>query len=254
MTTPGPTEVALGLVLVAIAMAVARWWKLPVIKDITIGTVRSFVQLIAVGYALHYLFDLQSLWMIFAALLVMIVIGSHAAASGRVKQVKGAFGLALAAIFTGSFVTLATMLMLGIVTTEARYLIPLAGMIVGNSVTAAALSIDRLGSDLRSNRHAIETALALGMTWREASASYRRDAAQTGMISILNFMKTVGLVALPGAMTGMILAGAEPLEAVLLQLIVAYMLLSATTITSVVATELTVRRFFTTAHQMQSDT
>ncbi len=252
MNSPGYTEVALGLVLVGIALAVARWWKLPVTKDIAIGTVRSFVQLIAVGYALHYLFDLQSLWMILAAILIMVLVGAHAAAGGRVKKVKGSFGVALIAILAGSFITLATMLALGIVTTEARYVIPLAGMIVGNSVTAAALSIDRLGSDLRSNRHAIETALALGTSWREASATYRREAAHTGMISILNFMKTVGLVALPGAMTGMILAGAEPLQAVLLQLIVAYMLLSATTITSVVAAELTVRRFFTIAHQLRS--
>ncbi len=73
------------------------------------------------------------------------------------------------------------------------------------------------------------------------------------MTSILNFMKTVGIVALPGAMTGMILAGAEPLDAVLLQVIVAYMLLSATTITSVVAVEMTTRRFFTPAHQLRWD-
>ncbi len=241
------------MTLVAIAIAVALWWKLPIIRDIAVGTVRSFVQLIAVGYALHFIFDLQSLWMIFGAILIMILVGSHTAASGRVKQVKGAFIPALIAILMGSFVTLATMLALGIVTTEARYVIPLAGMIVGNSVTAAALSIDRLGSDLRNNRPAIETALALGMSWRAASATYRREAAHTGIISILNFMKTVGLVALPGAMTGMILAGAEPLQAVLLQLIVAYMLLSATTITSVVATELTVRRFFTAAHQLRHE-
>jgi len=227
MNSPSLTDVLLGLVLVGIAMGVARWWRLPVIKDISIGTVRSFIQLIAVGYALHYIFDLQSLPLIFGAILVMIVVGAHAAAGGRVKQVKGAFPIALAAIFTGSVVTLAAMLALGILTTEARYVIPLAGMIVGNSVTAAALVIDRLGSDLKSNRLAVETALALGRSGRGASSRFRREAAHTGMISILNFMKTVGLVALPGAMTGMILAGAEPLQAVMLQLIVAYMLLSA---------------------------
>ena len=96
----------------------------------------------------------------------------------------------------------------------------------------------------------IESALALGKSWREASSRFQRDAAVAGMLYILNFLKTVGLVALPGAMTGMILAGAEPLDAILLQIVVAYMLLSAVVVTSVVALELTVRRFFTAHHQL----
>ena len=70
------------------------------------------------------------------------------------------------------------------------------------------------------------------------------------MISVLNFMKTVGIVALPGAMTGMILAGAEPVKAVLFQIIVAYMLLSVVTLSTIVALELTVRKFFTPFHQL----
>ena len=92
-------------------------------------------------------------------------------------------------------------------------------------------------------------AIALGQTWREATRKFQREAVLTGMVSMLNFLKTVGIVALPGAMTGMILAGADPLEAVLLQLIVGYMLISSVTITSVATMELAIRQFFTTAHQ-----
>ena len=117
-------------------------------------------------------------------------------------------------------------------------------------MNACTLSIDRLVSDVKNNRLAIETSLSLGKTWNQASQRYQKEATTTGMISILNFMKTVGLVALPGAMTGMILGGAEPLEAVLLQLVVAYMLLSAVTITSIVVVQLTIRQFFTNYHQL----
>jgi len=215
-----------------------------------LGSVRTFVQLIAVGYALELIFDLESLWLIALAILIMITVGAHAASS-RIKQSEGAFQITFAAMIVGSLFTLAAMLLLDIIPLEARYVIPLAGMIISNSMNASALAIDRLVSDIQSNRPAIETALSLGKSWRVASGKFQRDAATTGMISILNVMKTVGIVALPGAMTGMILAGAEPLEAVLLQVIVAYMLLSSVTITSVVAVELTVRKFFTPFHQLR---
>ncbi len=250
MTSPTFLQVLLAAVLVAIAIGVARWWRIPVAKEMALGSVRSFIQLLAVGYALEVIFDLESLWLIALAILIMMTVGAHAA-SGRVKQVRHVFPITFSAMIFGSLVTLATMLVLNIIPLEARYVIPLAGMIISNSMNASALTIDRLASDLKSNRLAIETALSLGKNWREASCHFQQKAVRTGMISILNFMKTVGIVALPGAMTGMILGGAEPLEAVLLQVIVGYMLLSAVTITSIVAVELTVRKFFTPFHQMR---
>jgi len=242
-------DIALSLALVALAIALTLYWKIPVQKDMAFGSVRAFIQLIAVGYALKYIFQIESGWLIHLALLIMTVVGARAAGS-RVKKLKGASVIAFIAMTLGSVVTIGLLLALRIVPFEARYVIPLAGMIIGNSMNAAALTANRLVSDLRQNRAAIETALALGKTWREASRPFQKEAAVAGMISILNFMKTVGIVALPGAMTGMILAGAEPLEAIMLQLIVAYMLLAAVTVTSVVALELTVRRFFTAQHQL----
>ncbi len=250
MTSPGFTEVLLALVLVAVAVGVGRWRGLSVAKDMAFGSIRAVIQLVAVGYALQFIFDLESIWLIVLAMLIMLTVGARAA-SGRVKSLKGSFAVAVAAMFVGSSLTLGTMLVLDIITFEARYVIPLSGMIIGNAMNASALTIDRLTSDIRSNRLRLETSLALGKSWRCASGDYQRAAARTGMISILNFLKTVGIVALPGAMTGMILAGADPLEAVLLQVIVAYMLLAAVTVTSVVAVELTVRKFFTGHHQLK---
>ncbi len=250
MKSAGITEVLLALILVIISIGVAKWWRIPVAKDMALGSVRTFVQLIAVGYALELIFDLESLWLIALAILIMMTVGAHAASS-RIKRSEGVFPVTFAAMIVGSLFTLAAMLLLDIIPLEARYVIPLAGMIISNSMNASALAIDRLVSDIKGNRPAIETALSLGKSWRVASARFQRDAATTGMISILNFMKTVGIVALPGAMTGMILGGAEPLEAVLLQVIVAYMLLSSVTITSVVSVELTVRKFFTPFHQLR---
>jgi len=250
MNSPGMTEVLLSLVLVAISLAVSRFWKIDLEKDIAIGSIRSFIQLIAVGYALNFIFDLESLWLILATLLVMALVGAQAASS-KVKEIKSPFLLILCSILFGSFVTIGLMAVLKIISFDARYIIPLGGMIIGNSMNAAALSINRITSDIPSNRLAVETGLSLGKTWRVATASYIKASVTTGMISILNSMKTVGLVALPGAMTGMILAGADPLDAVLLQIIVMYMILMAVALTSVTVTELTVRQLFTTDHQMK---
>ncbi len=249
MTSPGYIQVALGLVLVALSIGIARYWRIPVAKEMALGSVRSFIQLVAVGYALEFIFNLESVPLIILAILVMITVGAHAA-SGRVKNLKRGFLISFVAMTSGSLVTLAIMLVIDIIPFEARYVIPLGGMIISNSMNASALCVTRLTADVRNSKLAIESALALGKSWYAATLEMQREASIAGMLSILNFMKTVGIVALPGAMTGMILGGADPLEAVLLQIIVAYMLLSAVTITSIVTVHLTVHRFFTRSHQL----
>lgn len=248
----GWTEVLLSIILVAVSLAISFWWKIPVQKDMALGSVRAFLQLVAVGYALKQIFDLQSVWLVLAALLVMILVGAHAAA-GRLRQIRRAFTITFIAMTVGSAITLSIMLVFDIITMEARYIIPLGGMIISNAMNASALTAERIASDIRQNAAAVETALALGKSWRAASRPYQKAAVVAGMLPILNFLKTVGIVALPGAMTGMILAGVEPIEAILLQIIVAYMLVSAVTITSVVMLELVVRRFFTPHHQLAWD-
>jgi len=251
VTNPGLTEVLMSLILVGLALGVSRWWKISTAKDMSIGSVRAFIQLVAVGYALEFIFGMESPWLIYLALLIMIAVGSHAA-YGRVKSVSNSFFITFISIVSGSFITLLLMLLLDIISFEARYIIPLGGMIIGNSMNSSALTIERLSSDLKNNHLAIETSLSLGRGWRSASREYQKKAATAGMISILNTMKTIGLVALPGAMTGMILAGANPLKAVYLQIIVVYMILSAVTITSVVSMELTIRKFFSKHQQLIS--
>jgi putative ABC transport system permease protein len=247
----GFKEVALAFLLVLLSIAIGRLWKIPVGKELFIGSLRSFAQLLAVGYALKYIFDLQYLWMIFLAISIMILVGSHSAWT-RIKQLPGSFLIALISISIGSLVTIGIMLLLKLITFNPRYIIPLSGMVIGNSVNASSLTINRIASDISSNKLGIETALSLGKTWREASRRYQKDAIITGMTNMLNFLKTAGIVALPGAMTGMILAGAEPIDAVLLQVIVVYMLLSSVSISSAIALELTIRKFFTSHHQLRT--
>lgn len=248
MSTPDLYDVFTSLLLVGLAIGVHLWKKLGTTKDILIGTVRTFVQLIAIGYLLDIIFDIESPLLIFATFLVMTTVGAHAVAEKK-EQVKGTFLIGFISIGVGALVVLFVMLALDVITLEARFIIPLGGMIIGNSLTATTLVIERIMTDMRDNRPAVETALSLGKSWREASSKFQKKAAVSGVAWLLNFMKTVGLVAMPGAMTGMILAGADPLEAVYLQIIVIFMLLASVSITSALTVELTVRKFFTNRDQ-----
>ena len=249
MIETGYLQVLAAAALALLAFVLAKIKSIPVEKEIAYGSVRAFVQLIAVGYALEFIFKLDSIWLISLAVAIMIVVASYTA-SQRLPKSKRPFMASLIAITAGSVITLVLMLLLDIIKVEARYIIPLSGMIISNSMNGGAVAFDRIGSDLKSNRLAVETSLALGKNWREASRKFYRTAIRAGMISILNFLKTVGIVALPGAMTGMILAGASPLEAVQLQIIVMYMLVGAGAFSGLTATFLTYRQFFSRAHQL----
>ncbi len=249
MNSPDFIDVLVALVLVGVAIVISRVWRIPVQKEMTLGSVRVFIQLVAVGYALEYIFAIESIWLILLALCVMITMGAHTVA-GRVKKLNGIFIISLIAISVASFSTIGLMLVLRIIDLQARFVIPLAGMIISNSMNAATLTINRIDTDIRSNRLAIETSLALGKSWKIATRKFQQEAVIAGMTPILNFMKTAGIVALPGAMTGMILAGANPLSAVLLQIIVGYMLLASVSISSILGLYLAIKKFFTKCDQL----
>jgi len=248
MIETGYIQVLTAFALVAVAFVLSRVKSISVEKEIAFGSVRSFIQLVAVGYALEFIFKSDSIYLVLFSVFIMLTVAAYTAGQ-RARKFKGGFTVSLVSLTTGSMITLGLMLVLKIINPEARYIIPLTGMIISNSMNAVSITFDRIGSDLKNNRLEVETALSLGKSWRQSSQRFYKDAVRAGMISILNFMKTAGIVALPGAMTGMILAGESPLKAVLIQVIVAYMILSAVTISSIIAGEMVIRKYFNKAEQ-----
>ncbi|MDM8530842.1 iron export ABC transporter permease subunit FetB [Anaerolineales bacterium HSG25] len=237
------------LVLVGIAMGLSRWQQVDLEKDMLVAVARSFIQLIAIGYALDLIFSsTHPLW-IGLVVAIMVTIAGHTAGQ-RGRHILHSQLIATSAVAVSAVVVLATLILLQVFPFEPRYIIPIAGMVVGNSMTAAGLTMSRLRDDIRSQHDKIEAALALGATQRQAVQIQLRRALRTGMTPIVDNTKTVGLISLPGAMTGMILAGASPLEAVQLQIIVMYMLIGAAAFSSLTATFLTYRQFFSRAHQL----
>ncbi len=235
--------------LVGIAIAIIEIRRLGVGKELLVGALRSFVQLMAVGFVIKFVFDLEALQYQILLLLAMVMIAS-VTARGRAKHVPGAFMIAFFSILTGAFATVGVMLILRIIDTKPVYLIPLGGMMIGNAMNAVALGLDRISTEVHDKRGEIEAALSLGASPRKAVEHLVTRSVRASLLPLMNTMKVIGLVHLPGAMTGMLLAGAEPIEAARIQLIVMYML-AASTSTSVLVTSFFIHRtFFNKAWQL----
>ncbi len=243
-------EVAASLALVAVAAAVSFWRRAELERDLGIAVVRSFIQLTAVGYVIQAIFDSKSLWLVAALLIVMVGFGSITARS-RARAVPGATGPIVIALALAGAVTLGLVLALGIFPARARYLVPVGGMVIGNAMTAAAVSLNRLADEISGGALQIEATLALGATAREAARAAVTRSLRSGMITLIDSTKTTGIVFFPGTMVGMLLAGARPLDAVRLQLILLWSLLGSVALSSVIATSLGYRGFFTPAHQLR---
>jgi putative ABC transport system permease protein len=134
---------------------------------------------------------------------------------------------------------------------KPRYLVPVGGMVIGNAMTAAAVALNRLADEIGGARAAIEATLSLGATSRQAAAGAVTRSLRSGMITLVDSTKTTGIVFFPGAMTGMLVAGADPLDAVRLQLILLWSLLGSVSLSALIATGLGYRGFFTSAHQLR---
>jgi putative ABC transport system permease protein len=235
--------------LIGIAIAIIEIRRLGVGKDLLIGTLRTFVQLMAVGYVIQFVFDLERLPYQVLLLLAMVVVASFTA-RGRAKSVRGSYVIAFVSILAGVASTVGVMLALRIIDTSPTYLIPLGGMMIGNSMNAVSLGLDRISSEVKAKRGEIEAALSLGASPRRAIEPLARRSVRASLLPLINTMKVIGLVHLPGAMTGMLLAGAPPLEAARIQLIVMYMLAASTSISVLVSSFFIHRAFFNKAWQL----
>jgi putative ABC transport system permease protein len=243
-------DVLATLALVAVAVAVSLWQRVDLERDVAVAVARSFVQLTAIGYVIDVIFDQDQIAFVIALIAVMVLFGALTA-RGRARQVPGAFLPLLGALALAGATTLALVVALGVFEPEPRFLVPVGGMVVGNSMTAAAVALNRLGDEVRSADRQIEATLALGATSTQAMLPIIRRSLRSGMIPLVDSTKTTGLIFFPGTMVGMLIAGADPIDAVRLQLILLYTLLGSVALAALTSTLLAYRNFFTSAHQLR---
>ncbi|MBE3595918.1 MAG: iron export ABC transporter permease subunit FetB [Hydrogenibacillus sp.] len=241
----------LGLVFMALVFIIARRFRLGLDRDIALGTLRTFVQLFAVGFLLSWLFQAQGTVWIVVPIVVMIMIAAHNA-RGKAGRLRGAFWRIAVALAASETVAMALLLGLNIVPATAPYVIPLSGMVIGNAMVVAGLFYNRLLAERRNREEMLLLLLSLGADRREAYRQIGMDAVKAAMVPSIDALKTVGLVQLPGMMTGMIVAGASPLEAVGYQILIMYAIAGAAAVTAIALYLLSLSLLFTPAHQFKA--
>lgn len=240
-------QLVLATLFIVFVGAVSLRLSLGLEKDLAISTVRTYVQLIALGLVLRAVFGIDSPLLVIGIIMVMVLVAAGTIVRRSPDAPRGIFGSsALAMAVTGFTVTFAVTGLIVQVEPwyEPRYVIPLAGMVLGNSMTGIALTLERTFADLDARTDEVLALTALGATPWEAAHTSVRDALRAGLIPTINSMAAAGIVFIPGMMAGQILAGADPVTATGYQIVVMLMVAAATALGSVVAVLLTYRTRF----------
>ncbi len=229
--------------LVALTMGLSFSRNLGIEGDLFKSSLRATVQLVLMGFILQWIFTIKEAASFFLILLFMTCVGAIISGN-RGKAIPNSRVIAFIGIGLGSLVTFTVLYTAGVIRNEANYIIPIGGMIIGNAMNASSLAMNRLIGELDHRRRHIENLLALGGSARQAGEESARQALKAALIPTLDTMKTIGLVHLPGIMTGFLIAGGSPLEAVKFQIAIVYMIAGTAGIASTVVVLLGVRQCF----------
>ncbi len=247
----GFVGLAVSGILIAVAVGISLWRQLGLERTILWAAIRAVVQLLIVGAALQLVVDDDDpLVFTFIWLVVMHLFAAFTTYQ-RANRVSAVFGLSLVAYVASSLVTLGVLFGFGVYEPEGRAIVPLAGIVIGNSLSATVLVSNRLFAAATERRTEIEGRLALGLDARAAFQPTLRSALRTALIPQIETTKAVGIIALPGAMVGLILAGTDPQDAVRVQVSVMYLVLGSVATTTAVMSLGIARRLFTPAQQLR---
>jgi len=251
-------DLGLAAVLVLLLAGLSMRMGLGLERSILFAAARTVVQLLLVGLVLKAVFASVHLGWITIITLVMLLVAGREVMVRQNRRFKGiwGFGLGTSSMFVSTFVV--TLLSLTVVINAEpwytpQYAIPLLGMMFGNTMNGIALGLDRLTQTTWQNRSIIEGRLLLGYNWRQAISDIHRESVRAGLIPIINAMAVAGIVSLPGMMTGQILAGVQPLDAVKYQILIMFMIAAGTGFGTVVAVTFGARRLFDHRERLRLD-
>ncbi len=249
------TKLALACILVGVIVLMSYSRKIGVGKDFLSAALRGFIQLMLLSTLLAYVF-LSNLWFIYALplLAVMAVLAGYTSAR-RIKSstspISRAMAITTPSITVGATFSLSTLIAVGVIPLRPEFVIPLAGMAFGNAMNSCSLTLNRLLSEIKNNRNKIEALLALGATSEFAARQYEKTAIKWALIPPIDNLRTLGLIFIPGTMTGMLMAGISPITAAVYQLSIFFMIISSGIITAVIAVNFARAKVFTSAHQLE---
>jgi len=243
----GYIDLAIASVLLLLAGGLSVALNLGLEKSLGVAALRTTVQLFLIGLVLKLLFEMVSPWWTGAAAIFMFVLAGREATARQHLKLRGGWSYSIA---TTSLITAGGIVTILALTTavrpepwyDPRFALPLLGMMLGNTLTGISVGMERLNATLKRERDAIEARLALGHTRRNAVRPFVREAMRAGLMPIINAMSAAGLISLPGMMTGQILAGVDPSEAVKYQILIMFLLAGTTSIGVLIAVLATSRR------------
>ena len=244
-------DLVIAALLVLVNGAISLLLKLDLERKLLWAAVRTVLQLLAVGYVLGWVFAYDRWYVVLALMVVMTLIAGVSGSQRGAWRYAGQTADSIASIWLGSWVAGAMGLFVVIRIHPwymPQYAIPILGMILGNALTGASLGIERMTHELTARRDRVESALALGATRWEAAREPARQAVRAGMLPTLNQMTVVGIVSLPGMMTGQVLAGQSPLQAVRYQIVVMFLIAAGASLGTLGAVLLAYRRLFCADH------
>lgn len=249
------SEIALGLAQAAIAsvmalavVLLARRRNIHLEADASIALLRGMVQIVAVGSILVLLLKAPRWSSVF--LLAGMVLAAGSISAKRAKNIPGVMKVSTYSIAVGAGLVTAIMTWAGVIDTAVTSLIPVGSMIIANAMNTNGLALNRFRSEILAHTGEIETALALGATPRATISRYAEDSIQASLIPAIDNLRSLGIVWIPGLMTGMLLSGAKPLYAAIYQFVVIAMILASSGLTSLLSTTMIQAHAFSAADQL----
>ncbi|MDB9371872.1 ABC transporter permease [Nodularia sphaerocarpa] len=246
-------DLAIAVGLMAIAIGLSAWEKLGLELNLAIATGRTILQLLVLGYVLDFIFALDNVWGVLAILAVILTITAIVAKNRISPKIPLVLPLVWGAILISTVFTVVYANFLIIQPDrwyEPRYVIPLAGIVLGNAMNASAIAGERLVSTMNAQYVEIETHLSLGATPQQAVTQYRKEAIRAAFLPTLNQMMLMGMVAIPGITTGQLIAGIRPIDAVSYEILIIFMVAASNLLTTILVTRGLYRQFFNSAAQL----
>ncbi|WP_086429400.1 ABC transporter permease [Staphylococcus cornubiensis] len=244
------TSLLLTSLLLLIPILVSFKERLHIAKDLIVAAIRAVIQLVIIGYLLEFVFKLETTWIVLLLILVIMVNAAANTQKRKPEVVRHAFWISLTGILTGAILSLGGVLLTGAIDFKPNEIIPVAGMVGSNGMIAINLSYQNLNRIFTKETEVIEAKLSLGASPSMAAKDAIRESVKVAIVPTIDSVKTYGLVSIPGMMTGMIIAGVPPMQAIKFQLMVVFIHTTATIISALVATYLTYRQFFNARHQL----
>lgn len=239
----------LSTLLLVVAIFISYKEQLDLSKDIVVAGVRAVIQLFIIGYILEYIFEVDHT-LLTLAMVVFIVFNASYNSAQRSSNISNSFMISLAAIGSGTVVTLFILIVTGAIELIPSQVVPLTGMIASNAMVGVGLTFRSLHSQFNDKQQQIQEMLSLGATPKQASKDIISESIKNGTAPTIDSTKTVGLVSLPGMMSGLIFAGVDPTAAIRYQIVIMFMLISVTSIAGIIASYLAYQNYFNEYEQL----